>query len=204
MNKEQFMTALRDRLSVLPQDEMEGRAAFCEEMIDNRIREGMTEEEAVNAVGTVDQIAEQALSEIPLSRFVRGKVRPKRKLRGWEIILLVLGSPVWIPLVAAALVVLLAVYIVIWAFVICVFAVDLSFAAGAVISVLSAIQYFMLGKTAGACFMLGVGSVLAGLSILVLFAGIRIARGTVKLGKRILIMIKSFFIRKGDPDRAYA
>ena len=204
MNKEQFMTALRDRLSVLPQDEMEGRAAFCEEMIDNRIREGMTEEEAVNAVGTVDQIAEQALSEIPLSRFVRGKVRPKRKLRGWEIILLVLGSPVWIPLVAAALVVLLAVYIVIWVFVICVFAVDLSFAAGAVISVLSSIQYFMLGNTAGACFMLGVGSVLAGLSILVLFAGIRIARGTVKLGKRILIMIKSFFIRKGDPDRAYA
>ena len=66
-------------------------------MIDDRMEEGLAEEEAVSSFGTPEEIADQILSEIPLSRLVRERVKPKRALKAWEIVLLVLGSPVWLP-----------------------------------------------------------------------------------------------------------
>ena len=67
-------------------------------MIDDRMEDGISEEEAVEGIGTVDQIYEQIMSDMPLVKLVKEKVKPKRKLKAWEIVLLTLGSPVWIPL----------------------------------------------------------------------------------------------------------
>ena len=46
MNKDLFMNELMARLSGLPQADIEERLAFYSEMIDDRIEDGMTEEEA--------------------------------------------------------------------------------------------------------------------------------------------------------------
>ena len=115
MNKEQFLDELRRELSGLPQEDIEERIAFYEEMIADRMDEGMSEKEAVSGIGSVEEIARQIMSEIPLTKLVKEKVRPKRSLKAWEIVLLVLGSPVWIPLAIAAVAVLLSVYAVSWA-----------------------------------------------------------------------------------------
>ena len=120
MDKNAFLDELREKLSGLPEEDIEERVAFYREMIDDRIEDGVPEEEAVEGVGTVDSVVEQIMSEIPLSKLVREKVKPKRSLKAWEIVLLVLGSTVWIPLLVAAAAVVFAVYIVIWAVVICV------------------------------------------------------------------------------------
>ena len=98
MGKAEFMETLRKRLAGLPQAEIEERLAFYNEMIDDRIEDGLTEEEAVAEVGPVEDVVNQIMSEIPLTALVREKVRPKRTLRVWEIILLVLGSPIWLSL----------------------------------------------------------------------------------------------------------
>ena len=113
MDKNAFLDELREKLSGLPEEDIEERVAFYREMIDDRIEDGVPEEEAVEGVGTVDSVVEQIMSEIPLSKLVREKVKPKRSLKAWEIVLLVLGSPVWIPLLVAAAAVVFAVYIVI-------------------------------------------------------------------------------------------
>ncbi len=67
-------------------------------MIEDRIEEGFTEEEAVSEIGTVNEVVSQIVSETPLSKLVKERSRPKRTLRVWEIILLLLGSPIWISL----------------------------------------------------------------------------------------------------------
>ena len=51
MNKSEFLGALRKGLHGLPQDDIEERLAFYGEMIDDRTEEGLSEEEAVSAVG---------------------------------------------------------------------------------------------------------------------------------------------------------
>ncbi|MBQ9030213.1 MAG: DUF1700 domain-containing protein [Parasporobacterium sp.] len=200
MSKETFLKTLREKLSFLPQEDLEERLAFYGEMIDDRIEEGMTEEEAAAAIGTAEEIAEQVMSEIPLSKLVIKKMKPKRKLRTWEIVLLALGSPVWIPLLAAAAVVLICVYAVIWTIVICIYAVTVSFAGGAVLSVPGAVQYISRGNLPGAVFVLGAGIFLAGLSILMIFVSIWITKKAAKITSRLLLWIKSLFIRKENKE----
>ena len=87
MTKLQFLFALRDRLTDLPKSDLEERLHFYSEMIEDRMEEGLSEEEAVTAVGSVDEIAGQIASEIPSPK----KVSAKRHWKTWEIVLLALG-----------------------------------------------------------------------------------------------------------------
>ena len=102
MNKQEFLEQLKGRLSGLPAADVDERLDFYSEMIDDSIEEGLSEEEAVSQVGTVNDVARQIIGEIPLSKIVKENVKPKRRLRAWEIVLLVLGSPGWVSLLIAA------------------------------------------------------------------------------------------------------
>ena len=85
MSKQQFLAELRTALAGLPQDDIEERLNFYGEMIDDRMEEGLTESEALEGIGSVSDIAEQTLAEIPLTKLVKERIAPKRSLRGWEI-----------------------------------------------------------------------------------------------------------------------
>ncbi len=196
MNKGLFLHTLRERLSFLPQGDIEERISFYEEMIDDRIEEGLSEEEAVAAVGTVDDIVEQVMAEIPLSKLVVQKVKPKRSVRAWEIVLLILGFPVWFPLIIAFMAVMFSVWIVLWALVISVFAVGVSFVAGWISSLPVALYYVTLGSFAGAGSFLGAGMILAGLGILVIIGGKYFGKGVIVITKKYLLWIKSLFVGK--------
>ena len=59
MTKLEFLSALGKGLSGLPQDEVEERLNFYSEMIDDRMEEGLPEEEAVAQIGAVDEIVDE-------------------------------------------------------------------------------------------------------------------------------------------------
>ena len=124
LKDEKFLDELRNRLSGLPQEDIEERIAFYEEMIDDRMEDGVSEEEAVSRIGSVENIARQIMSEIPLTKLVQEKVKPKRNLRAWEIVLLVLGSPLWISLLISVLAIIFSVYVTIWSVVLVVYAFE--------------------------------------------------------------------------------
>ena len=50
MNKEEFLSELRTKLSGLPQEDIEERISFYSEMIDDRMEDGISEEEAVEGM----------------------------------------------------------------------------------------------------------------------------------------------------------
>ena len=60
MSKQEFLTQLRKALSGLPQNDIEERIEFYSEMIEDRIDEGLSEGEAIAAVGTVEELNEKA------------------------------------------------------------------------------------------------------------------------------------------------
>ena len=62
MDKAQFLEELKRRLSGLPQSELEERLLFYSEMIDDRVEDGLTEEEAVAGIGSVDALVEQIMA----------------------------------------------------------------------------------------------------------------------------------------------
>ena len=146
MDKLDFLYALQQKLAGLPEEDVSRSLDYYAEMIDDRMEEGMTEQQAVADLGDVDAIAQQILLEIPLAKLVRAKVKPRRALRAWEIVLLILGAPVWLPLVIAAVAVVISVYIVLWSVVISLYAADLAVACGAVAGVTGIVAYLIAGN----------------------------------------------------------
>ena len=64
MNKEQFLAALRARLTALPRADLERTLQYYSEMIDDRVEDGMTEQAAVADVGDPAELA-AAISRMP-------------------------------------------------------------------------------------------------------------------------------------------
>ena len=196
MRKEEFLTALRDALHGLPARDLERSLEFYREMIDDRMEDGLSEEEAVAAIGPVEDVVAQILSETPLPRLVREKVRPHRVLRIWEIVLLVLGSPVWLPLLAAAALVILSVYLVIWAVIVSLYAVDLSFAVCGVAGLFGIYLAERSGNLAAGIMMLGASFICAGIAIFLFFGFNQATRGILLGSKRVVLGLKSRFVGK--------
>ena len=198
MTKLNFILALNDKLSDLPKQEVEERLNFYAEMIEDRMEDGLSEEEAVAAVGTVDEIAEHIIKDIPLTKIAIEKIKPKRRLKTWEIVLLIAGAPLWIPLTIAFFAVILALYVSLWSIIIslwAVFASVVSCALGGIVA--GAGIVFTPNKMAGIA-LLGAGIVCAGLSIL-LFLGCKAATdGVIILTKKIVFFIKNRLTKKEE------
>lgn len=75
MNKEQFLQAVRRRLAGLPDKDVEGALAYYREMIEDRMEDGLSEEEAVAALGSAEDIAAQILMELPAAHAGKGAER---------------------------------------------------------------------------------------------------------------------------------
>ena len=196
MNKQDFLWQLRKGLSGYPENEVEERLAFYGELIDDRAEECGSEEEAVARIGRVEDIISQIASDIPLTRIVKERIAPAKKPSAFTIVLLVLGSPVWLSLLIAAFAVLLPVYAVIWAVILFLWAVFLALIAAALVGFAFGIRELCLGRGLRGGVLLCAGCVLSGLSIL-LFFGCRVASvGAARLTGKIALWIKTLFRRK--------
>ena len=200
MTKLNFILTLNDKLSGLPQDEVEERISFFSEMIEDRMEDGMPEEDAVAAVGSVDDIASQIIMDIPLIKIAKKRVRPSRRLRTGEIVLLAVGSPLWISLGAAVFAVCLSLYAVLWSLVAVAWSVFASFAACAPASIALGVLYFVLGQPIMAICAIGAGLFLVGLSIFSFFGCVAATKGCAVLTKMIALGIKKCLVRKERAD----
>ena len=196
MNKIEFLTVLRERLQGLPEEDINKSIDFYCEMIDDRVEDGMSEEDAVEALGNSEEIISQILSEVSLPKLVKEKVKPKRALKAWEIVLLVLGAPLWIPLLAAVILTVLAIYLSVWSVIISLYAVDLSIAVSGLACIGVAVALLFDGQFVPAGVVFGTGFVCMGLAILLLFAFNLVTKGIHWVSKKVLLGIKGLFIWK--------
>ena len=196
MNKQEFLSRLRGRLAGLPTEDLEATLSYYAEMIDDRVEDGMSEEAAVAAIGTPAEIATKIIGQTPLVKIAKERVKPKRRLRAWEIVLIVLGSPVWAPLLLATAIVVLAVYIVLWTLVAVVWVVGAACAVGAVAGIACAVPTIFTGNVSVSLLYAGAGLVLAGLSIFAYIGARAATRGTAKLSKIIWFGLKRALVRK--------
>lgn len=185
MTKKEFLAQLHKGLNGLPQEDVAEQLSFYSEMIEDRVEEGLSEEEAVLAVGSVEEIAAQIIADIPL------KKNTKRRLKAGEILLLVLGSPIWLSLGIAAVAVIVSLYISVWAIIISLWSVFGSLVACAFGTVVTGAVFACNGNVFPGIATLAVGIVCAGLSIF-LFYGCKVVT------KGVLALTKNCFIKKED------
>lgn len=196
MSKQEFLAQLRKGLSGLPQDDVEERLTFYGEMIEDQIEEGRSEEEAVSAVGSVDEIVAQAVEEIPFAKIAKERMRAKRRLSAGEILLLVLGSPIWLSLAVAAFAVILSLYAVLWSVIVSVWAAFISLIAFVLGGAAAAVIFAVKGNGLTGIAMIGASLFCAGLAIFLFFGCKAATKGTLVLTQKIVLSIKKCFVKK--------
>ncbi len=201
MNKTEFIAELNEKLQGIPERELKSSIDFYVEMIDDRVEDGLSEEDAVAALGSIKDITDRILEETPMVKIVKEKVKnakPKRALRTWEIVLLAVGSPIWFPILLClgivAVVLVLVLYLVYWVIILTFYVLDLAIALTGVAGIaFGLVAIFRLGPAQG-FFFIGAGLFLCGFGVLFFLLCNLIAKGMIHLSKNIGRGIKYLFV----------
>lgn len=183
MNKQEFLYQLNEGLIRLNESEKEQFIHYYDELIEDYVEDGASEEEVVKKLGKPARVASKILEEA----FAEGTIQPKKSINPLLVGLLILGFPLWGSLLLALILLVLSGYIVIW----CVpFTTGVFAITGLAASLFSVFfSFFALQDGVSiAVTQLGVGVCVLGLSIL---SGLL----TVSMS-RYFIKISSYFSNK--------
>ena len=160
------------------------------------MEDGLTEAEAVAQLPAPEDAAQEILLSQPLARIVAERVRPKRRLGAWEIALLVLGSPVWLPLLLSLGVLVLTAYLLVWVAALVLWSVDISCAAAALCGLVGMAAGILQRNMDLELFSVGAALAGAGFTILFFFASLWATKASARLGRSLLRALKAQIIGK--------
>ena len=202
MTKQEYLSAIRGKIRKMPADDIDKFMDYYSEMIDDRMEDGLSEDEADVALDAVadmdapDDVVDQILADMPLTKLVKEKIKPSHRLKAWEIILLILGSPIWAPLLLTAIVLIITMAVVILALLLSFYAIVLSMAVAGIGGLLGVIPFFITQNVPAALFMLGAAFAGIGLAILFVVAVKPVTIGIFKLYKASINGIKRMFVKE--------
>ena len=187
VNKMQFLRAVREKTVHLPLSEVNRLLEYFNEMIDEAMEEGLSEEEAVDRLGTWEEICAQIeefrtsepvltepikedFTEEPQNPIPDKKPKKRVSLPVWAIVLLILTSPVWgaivLSLGIAVFAVVASLVVIVGALVISLFAIVVALAAVGVVGIPAGVVLLATSGIAPFLLTLGGGLVCVGLAIL--------------------------------------
>lgn len=190
MTKTIFLSDLKKKLIGLKSAEREKFISYYDEMIEDLMENGKTEEEAVHDIGDVNKIAKDIMDDSELGSGKSMSMGMKTVIAT----LIILGFPMWGSLLLAAASLVLSAYIVIW----CLPIVTGSVAVAGIFSgVISAFgSFFILSDSVGrAVFQFGYGMFLTGLGILFSIITVYVSKFIVGVSKKFTLWLVHFFKR---------
>ena len=196
MNKQEFLNALSDRLQGIPIDDREKSLEYYSEMIDDMQEDGLTEEQAVKAMGSINEIADKIINDMPIEKILKTKVTPKRKLSALEITLIAVGFPIWFPIAISLIAVIFTLYPVLWVLILCIYVVALSFAVSGIATIIALVMSILDGQALWGLFLFGCGMVLLGLAIPVFIGALKASFGCIHATAYCFKKIKSSLAKR--------
>lgn len=201
MTKAEFLLQLKKELAFLPEQETEKALSFYSEAIDDRIENGLTEEEATADLGDMKKIIQEIQLELPISSLVKNKIKNSHKNSGSKtlwIVLAVCGSPLWIPLALTFVLLIFTFYLVIWTIIAAIYAVLLGFAAACIGGVAAGILRTIFISPANGLMIAGAAIVCGGLFLLLLRPVNALTKKLIYFTAVCAKKIKSLFITKKE------
>ena len=165
MTRDEFLGRLGELLACLPAEQVEETKAFYAEAIADRMEDGMSEEEAVAAMGAPGEVAEATLDDLPAVPRAIAKTRRRSNALLWA--LAIVGSPVWAPLLIAFFAVAFIVYVCIWVLALCVWIVAAAVGGVGVVELAFAVGGIAIGHVPYVLASAGMGLGLIGAALLV-------------------------------------
>lgn len=186
MNKQEYINRLNELLACLPADHRLESISFYEEMIDDRMEDGMTEEQAVAGLDAPGIAAEKILDDLPAVPRVVVKTRRKSRALLWGAA--IIGSPLWVALALAFAATVLGIYLCIWLLAACIWVIAIGGILCLPLGTLLAFWGIEAGNTAFALW--GFGSGLVGSAL-----GALCARGAFAASKQLALLSRKWLRR---------
>ena len=186
MNKSEFLEALKARISHLPQKEIEERVGFYAEMIDDKMEEGLSEEDAVLSIGSIDEITADVVADK-----VKRESKRCAKLKTWQIVLIAVGSPVWGAVLISLAAAVISLYASLWAIVVSAWAVFGALVGGALGGIARGIGNMILGDITSGVIFISAALVCAGAAVFAFIGSIYLTKLAVFIPKKIAACVKS-------------
>lgn len=190
MLKTEFLAQLRKGLSRLTEAEIEEFIEFYNEMIDDRMEEGLDEAEAVDSIGDIDSIVTQILTDAVHIKPAKQAKSEKRKLSALEITLLVLGSPIWFSLLISIVAVVFSLYVSLWAVIVSLWSVVVALIGCAVAGLAGGTIIAIWNKPLAGLAAIGCGIICAGVSILFILVCNAVTKATIQLTGKLFRYFK--------------
>lgn len=134
MNREQFLTQLRNKLKRLPPEDVEDALEYYKEYLDDAGPEN--EAATIADWGNPEQVASQILADYAIKRVDADPSAKKGLSTVWVVILAICASPIAVPFAAAAICVMLALLIAVGSVILGLGAAAVGLAAGGACSVI--------------------------------------------------------------------
>lgn len=189
------------RIGRLPPEEIRRARDFYIQAIDDRVEDGQTEEEAVAALGDMDEIVRQIEDDVPLSAAVRARVEETKKRamekdgRWTAWIIAAVTFPLWISLLAVGF----SLTVTFWAVSFALHAAGWTVIASGVASV-GASVFLPYPGAAPRLMLAGLGLVLAAVGVFLLPVFGLVSRSLMGALRLTFRALKRSILRKGgDP-----
>jgi len=193
MNKDDFLSELSARLSQFPDAQRDKAYAFYEEIISDSMEDGMSMDEAIARLGSMDEIVERIAEEVPMSAIIKSRARKKK--RGLITIApLILGFPLWFPILISLCGVALALLIVFWISDLVLWVVFGSVAAAAAGS---CVGFFLNPEFGIRLFSLGCALACAGGTILLFPAAVAVTKQFASVTYQLWKKLKNALLKQG-------
>lgn len=200
MNKQEYLASLRAALACLPESEIEESVAFYTEMIDDRVADGLTEEEATAQLDDPKAAARAIIADLPV--VPRAVVRTKQKNRALYWTLVILGSPLWLTLLLAAGALVLAGLLTIWCLILGLWLLAAGLLAGGPLGIGVCLWALAVGQPAYGVFELGSGLLCFGLGLFCLHGAVAASKTLMQVSRQWIAKAKAPFVKVKEEGAA--
>lgn len=189
MDRIDFIEVLADELSYrVKPSEIHQLINYYDEIIDDLMDDGFSEQEAVAKLGDPKKLAKEAAGVEEI------EIEVPRRFNPLVIILLIIGFPLWGSLLFAFLMVLLSVYIVIWCLPFTTGTIGVSFVFGGIVAAVLS-PFLMMDALFMGVTQLGVGMLLFGLGLISLVFTWSISGFFLKATRNLTIWTKNLIFK---------
>jgi len=183
MKKSEFLGQLCINLKDVPKQDLERIIDYYNEIIEDKIEAGETEESAVASVGDVKEIIAEALKD-------HVEIKPQKNVKNKRVLVYLLaGAPLWVPLLLASLCTVLAGYICVWAGVFSVAITEVALLVASPLWAIFAIITMFVSSVPLGFLELGIAIFGIGISLLVLPYVTRLVKHSVRMTKWSVLKI---------------
>lgn len=154
----------------------------------------MSEADAVAALGPVGAIAAQIIAETPV--IPKAIAKANTGSRTLNVVLLVVFSPIWVPVALALVMAALMVYLSIWMVIVALWATVVALLLCGPIGIVGLVWCLATGYPLTAAWLLGCGLAAAGTGLFALFGVLAASKGLVQLTHSFARWIKGLFVKK--------